>query len=323
MNKQSVAIIGSFQKFYTEVTELISLFSNRGLIVTSPYKSKIVETRSVVNGSGFVIFDADDKAQTDVEIQLDTLRKILKADAVYVYNPMGYVGRTTCFEIGVLISKNKPLYYFAPPTDLPVPLSPKQILDPDSFATTVLNRTIQFELPNNLSVAGLSSFNSVFNRTKHSLVLCGSMNFYDKMMCIQSEMEKSGVLTIVPTSEDSELHSLPEAELRRFKRQVSNSYLRKIRDKKTLAILVVNEDKHGQQNYIGANTLVEIGMAFTWGKKIFLLNDIYEPLKDELLAWDCESIQGDLSKIVQYFTNQGMYTNDSSEQLTMFDSLMY
>ncbi len=65
------------------------------------------------------------------------------------------------------------------------------------------------------------------------------------------------------------------------------------------AILVLNFDKKGIKNYIGGNTLMEIGFAYVYGKKIFLLNDIPENVSyvDEIKAMaDCV-IHGDLSKI--------------------------
>lgn len=52
-------------------------------------------------------------------------------------------------------------------------------------------------------------------------------------------------------------------------------------------------------------------MAFTWNRKIFLFNDIYSPLKDELMAWDCICLNGDLNKLkgsllrrIWYWRNQ-------------------
>src|SRR3990167_6424762 len=40
------------------------------------------------------------------------------------------------------------------------------------------------------------------------------------------------------------------------------------------AILVANFDKHGIKNYIGGNTLMEIGFAHVLSQKVFLLNPI-------------------------------------------------
>lgn len=65
------------------------------------------------------------------------------------------------------------------------------------------------------------------------------------------------------------------------------------------AILVVNLDKNGIANYIGGNTLMEIGFAHVHGKKVFLLNPAPTevPYTDEIDAMFDEVINGDLTKI--------------------------
>ena len=65
------------------------------------------------------------------------------------------------------------------------------------------------------------------------------------------------------------------------------------------AILVCNFDKNGIKNYIGGNTLMEIGFAHTNNKKIFLLNPIPKSVSyvDEIKAMMGVVIRGDLSKI--------------------------
>jgi len=40
------------------------------------------------------------------------------------------------------------------------------------------------------------------------------------------------------------------------------------------AVLVLNLDKHGIKNYVGGNTLMEIGFAHVLNQKVFLLNPI-------------------------------------------------
>ena len=106
----------------------------------------------------------------------------------------------------------------------------------------------------------------------------------------------------MPKDENIELADYSEEEFRLFKRKVSNSYLRKIRDRNTVAVLIINTTKNGIANYIGANTLVELAMAFVWNRKIFLFNDIYEPLADELLAWDSICLHGNLNSITKYLS---------------------
>lgn len=65
------------------------------------------------------------------------------------------------------------------------------------------------------------------------------------------------------------------------------------------AILIMNLDKNGIKNYIGGNTLMEIGFAHVLNQKIFLWNPIPEMsyCKSEIEAVKPTIINGDLSKI--------------------------
>ncbi len=68
------------------------------------------------------------------------------------------------------------------------------------------------------------------------------------------------------------------------------------------AILVLNLEKKGIKNYIGGSTLMEMGFAYGFGKKIYLYNSIPERSErihyvDEILDMDPVVIDGDLSKI--------------------------
>lgn len=65
------------------------------------------------------------------------------------------------------------------------------------------------------------------------------------------------------------------------------------------AVLVLNLDKHGIRNYIGGNTLMEIGFAHVLEQKIFLYNPIPEIpyYKTEIEAVKPVIINGDLTKI--------------------------
>jgi len=64
------------------------------------------------------------------------------------------------------------------------------------------------------------------------------------------------------------------------------------------AILIVNGDKKGIKNYIGGNTFLEMGFAYTMDKKIFLLNPIPDmAYRDELEAMKPIILDNDLSKI--------------------------
>ena len=51
-------------------------------------------------------------------------------------------------------------------------------------------------------------------------------------------------------------------------------------------------------NYIGPNSFAEIAFGFYFNKRVLLLNDIYEPYKDEIVGWNVKCLNGDLSKIL-------------------------
>jgi hypothetical protein len=66
------------------------------------------------------------------------------------------------------------------------------------------------------------------------------------------------------------------------------------------AVLVLNLDKNGVKNYVGGNTLMEIGFAHVLDQKIFMLNPIPEMpyCKSEIEAVKPIIIGGDLKKII-------------------------
>ncbi len=65
------------------------------------------------------------------------------------------------------------------------------------------------------------------------------------------------------------------------------------------AVLVLNYDKNGIKNYVGGNTLMEIGFAHVLNQKIFMLNSIPEMsyCKTEIKAVKPIILNGDFSKI--------------------------
>jgi len=65
------------------------------------------------------------------------------------------------------------------------------------------------------------------------------------------------------------------------------------------AVLILNPDKDGKENYIGGNTFLEIGLAFALKKKIFFLNPISEELAyaEELKGMRPKVVGDDFSKI--------------------------
>ena len=65
------------------------------------------------------------------------------------------------------------------------------------------------------------------------------------------------------------------------------------------AVLVADYDKNNLPNYIGPNTLMEMGLAFHLGKKIYLLQPIPNlQWKEEIVGLGPIVISGDLGLIV-------------------------
>jgi hypothetical protein len=100
----------------------IGVFQGDGITVVSPCGYPIIEQ------STFVRFTSDPVAVDDETVQTLTLVRILSSDAVYVLAIDGYVGRTTCYEIGRVIQARHPIYFSARPFDLPIAIPAKAIV---------------------------------------------------------------------------------------------------------------------------------------------------------------------------------------------------
>lgn len=122
-----IALLGSFRRHYQHVLECMTDFVGAGATITTPLGAP-------VTGSSlaelFVRFESDDAAWSDEMVETVALHRILSADAVFVVNPEGYLGRTTCYEIGRVIQAGRPLFFLEQPLDLPVEVPAKYVLAP-------------------------------------------------------------------------------------------------------------------------------------------------------------------------------------------------
>lgn len=155
-------------------------------------------------------------------------------------------------------------------------------------------------------------------RFKQRIVICGSMSVYGDMLAIQNDLRREGILAVIPEAENDAILSLSEEAFSEFKRRASFKYLRIIRALETVAILAINRDKHGIHDYIGPNTFAEIAVAFAQQKRIFLLQGIPEVYSDELIAWGAIALDGNLSKILRFYSAS---VAKSTRQLNLFEDL--
>lgn len=119
----TVAIIGSFRQHLKAVSTARQIFVDAGWDVVTPVSGVVDDSAAL-----FVRFDTDDAKHDDATVQVIALHRILSADMVYVCAPGGYVGRTTCFEIGWIVSRNRPLYFSETPHDLPLHVPTSAVL---------------------------------------------------------------------------------------------------------------------------------------------------------------------------------------------------
>ena len=87
-----------------------------------------------------------------------------------------------------------------------------------------------------------------------------------------------------------------ESTKNKIEQDLIRDYFEKI--KSADAILVVNVDKRGIENYIGGNAFLEMGFAHCLNKKIFIMNSVPSMIyTDEILAMQPTVLKGDLSRI--------------------------
>jgi hypothetical protein len=133
--------------------------------------------------------------------------------------------------------------------------------------------------------------------------IIGSMQFTEKMLEVRDELIKSGHDAFVTKLHEAFIgKSDDEKEIIKIHQKNNMDAIREFWNamQGADAVLVLNLDKHGIKNYIGGNTLMEIGFAHVLNQKIFLYNPIPDIsfYKTEIEAVKPVIINGDLDKIV-------------------------
>lgn len=129
----SVALIGSFRKHLSQIREARQFFVGRGIDVTTPRGSEVMDT-----DAEFVRFHEEFNAEDNHTIQTITMHRIFLADATYVVNVDGYLGNTGCYEIGRIVQAGRPVYFSEPPRDLPLLVPNEYIVTREHMAGLLL-----------------------------------------------------------------------------------------------------------------------------------------------------------------------------------------
>lgn len=119
----------------------------------------------------------------------------------------------------------------------------------------------------------------VWNNMK--IMICGSMTFAKEMIAAQEDLSKFGHEVFVPCDTDLHLSSpgfIDDLDADR-EHLVENNVMRRCFDllADSEAVVFLNFQKNGQDGYIGTSSLMEMGLAYYLGKKIFLLYDVPPP----------------------------------------------
>lgn len=100
----SIVISGSFRRYFDGISKTIKAFEAMGIDVLSPKASKVINP-----GEEFAVLETDD---TDDPKTLEQrhLDAIAAADALYLYDPDGYIGDSSKMELGWAIAIGKPVF---------------------------------------------------------------------------------------------------------------------------------------------------------------------------------------------------------------------
>jgi len=145
------------------------------------------------------------------------------------------------------------------------------------------------------------------------ITICSSMSFAREMVEAQKYLNKKGHKVVLPEHVkdfmagdlDWELGTLKieEGAKKKKEKDLIRRHFEFI--KKSDAVLVLNKEKNGIENYIGCNTLIEIAFAYVLGKKIYLLNALpkFDYLLEELKAMEPIILNGNLDNIKELINN--------------------
>lgn len=145
-----------------------------------------------------------------------------------------------------------------------------------------------------------------------TITICSSANFYREVIDIKGQLEAMGYTVLVPRTA-LKMATSGDYDVAHYKTWFGNAddYHKKTELMRAHfdevasgdAVLVVNNEKHGVDNYVGGNVLMEMAVAMHLKKPIYLLNDV--PVEslflEEILGLGSMPLRGDLQKLAVSF----------------------
>jgi len=142
-----------------------------------------------------------------------------------------------------------------------------------------------------------------------TIVICSSAAFYKHANEVKAELEKAGCTVVVPKTA-RRMAETGDYDVSHYKTWVENEadynlkadYMRAHFDEITKGdiVLVVNDEKHGQENYIGANVLMEMSLAWYQNKPVYILNGMPtdSPFEEEIKGFLPTVLRGNLAPLI-------------------------
>jgi len=151
-----------------------------------------------------------------------------------------------------------------------------------------------------------------YTRGMSVITICSSASFYKQAVDIQAKLQKEGFTVIIPATAEKmkasgdfnvDHYKTWFADVKDYHKKAAlmEGHFKEV--DKADAILVLNYEKHGVQNYIGGNVLMEMALAFHRGIPIFVFNEIpnESPFLEEIIGMGSIPLAGKLDKMYQSF----------------------
>ena len=148
-----------------------------------------------------------------------------------------------------------------------------------------------------------------------TIVICSSAAFYQHANVVKADLEKAGCTVVVPKTA-VRMAETGDYDVSHYKTWFGNAddytlkadYMRTHFDEITAGdiVLVINDEKHGQSNYIGANVLLEMGLAWYQNKPIYILDDLpaSSPFEEEIKGFMPIVLHTDLTPLIAAATSK-------------------
>lgn len=131
------------------------------------------------------------------------------------------------------------------------------------------------------------------------ICICCSLSFTDEVFGVAKKLEKLGHEILLPNGVIDRLIEKEDFDPIKAKTETNavKNHIEKIHEAD--AVLVCNYTKKGIENYIGANTFLEISFAYYFDKPIYSLNPLpnFDYINDELQSFKIVNINNDLTLI--------------------------